>query len=230
MLQMLGCLYQNLSIGEILPCICWLFFSVQEFNFIAEAAAYFTLLLFWLNFYYGIEYGKPIPVFQSFTFAILALMTSILYLIGFSIFCLYEIKTCPMGWYMLRHYLYYWHAPFFVITAIVFLVVTIKLRSKLNELGRFRSRKKTIKVLVFLSILTVFRSAVDVIFEHADMGTRMGYYYWDTWIGFFTYFLLEVFIPSTIFLLILGKIPASSRRAKAAEVRYDSGFISSINI
>jgi len=77
-------------------------------------------------------------------------------------------------------------------------------------------------VLVFLSILTVFRSIIDVVFEHADETSYIGYYFWDTWVGFFNYFMLESLIPSVICLLILGKKPSSS---SIAHNSYASGIV-----
>jgi hypothetical protein len=150
----------------------------------------------------------------------------VLYLALFSFLAYYYIDDCQQGWHLLRLYLYWWHVGFFAVSAVIFLIITIKLYLKIDSLnGRFKKKKRTLKVLGFLAILTVFRSMVDGVFEHVPESNKIAFIYWDTWIGFFTYFTLESLIPSVIFLLLLGKIPSLEQRERLNRSRYDSGFV-----
>jgi len=226
-LQMIGCVMQNLEIADVTDYPCWVYFAIQEFDFLTEAAAYFTLMLFWTNFYFRIVHGRVLCPFQSNVFGVCILISALLYLSLFCSFCYdYVQDDCHTGWLILRKYLYWWHVSFFIVTAIVFLVITIKIWIQIRTLhGRFRHKRKTLKVLGFLAVLTVFRSLVDLVFEHVPETSRIAFIYWDTWVGFFAYFMLESIMPSVIFLLLLGRIPSAEQRERQNRSRFDSGYV-----
>jgi len=226
-IQMIGCIMQNLEIANVTQYDCWLYFAIQELNFLTEGAAYFTLLMFWTNFYFRIVHNRVLWPFQSNAFGISVTVVAAAYLSLFCWYCHKKVEDdCRTGWYILRIYLYWWHVGFFIIAAIAFLVITIKLRIQIETLhGRFKHKRKTLKVLSVLAILTVFRSVVDGVFEHVPETNKIAFIYWDTWVGFFTYFMLESLIPSVIFLILLGKIPNAQQRERQNASRFDSGYV-----
>jgi len=225
-LQMLGCIVQNLTLANVINYPCWIYFVVQEFGFLTEAAGYFTLTLFWMNFYYGLKYGKSMWAYESPVCGLIVLGFAIIYFVAFCLTFYYYIPSCASGWKVLQNILYWVHVPVFIIAAIVLIVVAIKTWRKLQRLeGRFKHRKRALKVLFFVLFITVFRCVVDAVFEKINDDTKVGHTYWDTWVGFFVYFMLESVIPSIVFLIILAEIP-SAKKAKMVTVdRYDSGYL-----
>jgi len=220
MAQMIGCFLQNLEIGPMLFYPCWVFFSIQEFIYISSLLSYFVMLLFWTNFYYGITYGKTIWPLKNKIFGIAVSVVMLLYLTAFTLYCYKTISTFPQGWEMLRNRVYWWHAPAFIFISLSTVFVAIKISINFPKIPcRHQRRRKTNQALLVIAVVTVLRSVMDGLFEHMDFNSQLDYLYWQTWAGFFTFFMLEYFIPSLLFLFILREIP---KERHAVSYRYGS--------
>jgi len=188
----------------------FILFSVQEAAFVFSGLAYFTVLLFWIDFNCKLRSAGPgIRFLQTNTFAILILLFAITYLAACVGLHYLYVDTIEQGWKLSFHIIW-WHLGLYCIITPLQLYYAYCIHTSL-EMFYFtysHSFDKTKKILLAVNFCFVLRTV--------SIGSFIALYYCSdhsiekhltSWPAFIFFYILDQILPSSIFMFLLRKSP-----------------------
>jgi hypothetical protein len=203
----------------------FILFSVQEAAFIFSALAYFTVLLFWIDFNFKLRSAGPgIPFLQSRTFALLIFLFAACYIGACVAFHYLFAETVEEGW-RLSFQIIWWHLAFYCIVTPAQLYYSYSIHNSL-EMFYFtysHSFDKTKKILHAVNFCFVLRTCSITAFVLLyNFSTQSSQGHLTSWPAFIFFYILDQTLPASIFIFLLRKNPRQSQ-ANKLEYLHSSG-------